>query len=1003
MSNISKGLLVLLFAQLFPLSVNLYAQDAYELRKFSEQQWLNLTTDEKLRALNTSNNHAVNKTFVGDFNADQDLYNKWGYDYYEMSDIYENYSFRGFDNYNILEDRRNKWYYNQFGDRMTKMTRGGGIWLDRINDDGTSSVSTPWGYLNTVNAYQSSYGTDGLWVARESTDDWAISAIGAGALRAKLTPLTISYPNLNGMKVDFQSQNYSATLLNATMDENGAINYITLLRGAQIKRKFGALTIGSTFATLYNQYLTRDGGTNFKGSLHDYAPTPLYLAVRVMDDSPQDGNGPSVHDINLIVNGVSRPDLKPMVLMDDLSREKVTAIKSKGQMYYLDPNSTYINEKVDFTQTSVNERVPKYADYLYMKDYLRGWNTSTLTNNFDVEKGKEYYKVVEQDGKPAHINGTQYLVYLFDIGTVRDIIKRIQVEIKVSNDYKIQSSQISTKTVAGGHDTKGEEFTHYAAEFWRTVAEADGNIKDNSNLRTIRFDFGYEVGTSTYGFNAQFNYLGFNLNGEFVKNTHYYMFADNYAGTGLPANTPTDITKRNGHRSSQTDNAYYLIGNKEWKKFGISGEIFKMGKFYRPYSNFYVPSNQAGGGQDVRNDIIKIPMIADNDDNDQYPDIEYQGQRIYSLGILTQADPDGVFPGNDLNYDSIPDNEKNNNGIPDYEEPFFMYDVDPDEFVFGDDFNNNGIADFREDDIKFDTPYDLDRHGRHFYIRYTPQKNLNFIIGSSLTRGVGADSRTDNNYFKTNFSYSFLSVGNIFAEYRHENIQDDIQDSYVVPSTIYLFKRGPWGLYSRYNSSFRYDEIEYKNSSVDRLFLETKIRTLPSLIIENHVKFESNEQLQGTMYNGTFQPKDDISTLAMINKFTYTKDFGNFTFSPGLKYRFYKKGRSESMNPLDHYSLRIPMIYFKYKVSNNTKITLGLEGFTGFEMLYKDYIQSQNDFKQTDYMLMFENANRYFGFDVWGGFGYKLQDIKYLNSYRKFEDSKSTEFFVQIWCGNKVQ
>ena len=157
-------------------------------------------------------------------------------------------------------------------------------------------------------------------------------------------------------------------------------------------------------------------------------------------------------------------------------------------------------------------------------------------------------------------------------------------------------------------------------------------------------------------------------------------------------------------------------------------------------------------------------------------------------------------------------------------------------------------------------------------------------------------------------------MGNVYAEYRHERIQDDIQDSYVVPSTIYVFKRGPWGLYSRYNSSFRYDEVEYKNSSVDKLFRETKIRALPSLVVENHVRDESNQQLQGTMYNGTFQPKDDISTLAMVNKLTYIKEFGNWTFSPGLKYRFYKKGRSQSMNPLDHYSLRMPMIYVKYNM-----------------------------------------------------------------------------------------
>jgi len=49
-----------------------------------------------------------------------------------------------------------------------------------------------------------------------------------------------------------------------------------------------------------------------------------------------------------------------------------------------------------------------------------------------------------------------------------------------------------------------------------------------------------------------------------------------------------------------------------------------------------------------------------------------------------------------------------------------MFDADPDEFVFGNDYNNNTIPDFREDDMDFDTPYDLDRQGYHFSFRYTP-------------------------------------------------------------------------------------------------------------------------------------------------------------------------------------------------------------------------------------------------------------------------------------------
>jgi len=43
------------------------------------------------------------------------------------------------------------------------------------------------------------------------------------------------------------------------------------------------------------------------------------------------------------------------------------------------------------------------------------------------------------------------------------------------------------------------------------------------------------------------------------------------------------------------------------------------------------------------------------------------------------------------------------------------------------------------------------------------------------------------------------------------------------------------------------------------------------------------------MYDKMFQPKDEIQTLSMVNKIVYTKQWGNFIFSPGIDFRLYKK------------------------------------------------------------------------------------------------------------------
>ena len=972
-------------------TLNISAQNIYELRKFTDQDWIKMSTEERLRALNVSNNHARNQTFVGNFGRNRDIYPKWGYDYYDMEDHYENYAFRGFENYNIIEDRRQKWYYNQFGDRLTKMTQNARIWYEKFNDDGTSDVSKPSGFINS----------SGIWVARESTDDWAVSAVGSGALRTKLTPLTFSIPNMDGMKIDFQSANNKVSIVNSNPISRR--NNTLMLRGLQFQRKIGALTIGTTYANMYTVQQSRDKGNNPKGHISDYTTSPIIYAVRVVDDSPHDGNGPIVHDVKLSVDGVYRPDIRSMVILDDLRNELVTAVTSKSQKDYLHFNSatgTY-SGVLTFDQLTLDERTPKYLDYLYLNDYNRGWNTKNLTDNFDFEKGKEYFEVIDPGDKPVQVSGYEYVVYLFDLGTITDKVNRVEVELTISNDYRVQTSQIYTRKIVGGHDAVGDNMVHYKAEYWRTMAQAEGNIKDGSNLRTIKIDFGYEVGNVIYGFDAHFNYLGFKINGEFVTNTHFYMFADGIPGTGYPPYPPTDITPRTGYRSSQTDHAYYITIQKDWSRFGFAGELFKMGKFYRPYMNINIPFTGEFEGNELntRNDTLRMSMIEDNDDDDQYPETQYSWGRNMGSHVTTLQDPDGVFPGNDLDNDGYADNEKNDNNFPDYDEPFLMFDVDPDEYVFGDDFNNNTIPDHRENDMKYDTPYDLDRKGHHLYIRFSPVKDVNLFVGSFRTGGVGLDTRTDDDYFKANLDYDVFMVGKLFAEYRYERIQDNIQDKFVVVPTRIKYAASYAGQYSRYQRFLYFDEVEYRNSRVQKFFLESRIRAVPSLTLENHVKYERNKQIEGTMYDNTFQPEDIVSTLAIVNKFAFTKQIGNWTFSPGMKFRLYKKNRSESLNPLDHYMMRIPLVYLKYSVSPKTSMTLGMQGFKGFELLYKDYIQSHNDYKQINYILQIENRTDYWGFDVWSGFGFKLEELKYDQDYREFEEYKSSSFFVRIWMG----
>jgi len=998
------------------LSSNLFGQNIYDLRKLTEQDWLAMSTEERLNAIGMANKQAKDKTFLGDFGTNYELYKSWGYEFYEMEDRYQNYAFRGYENYNIIEERRLRWSYNEFGDRIARMRADATIWKETYEGDGTFYVEQPNRFINSMATRE----IDGVWVAKEATDDWAFTAIGARALRTKFSPLTLSLPNMNGMRLDFQSATTSAAIVNSSLlgtwwsdsvGTNVKSNQLerkggVLLRGGYIQRKIGALTLGASYVNQYGTQGNREGGDSWYGTASNFTPSPLVAAIRVLDDSPEDNEGgPVVYEVKLKVNGKYRPDIVPDIILDDITLDRTTAlIKTTDQDYVTPPASAKIG-KPDFDYLGIEGSVPKYADYFFVRDYKTGAGPKKVQESLGLDLANKYFTFVDPGSGPIEASGTKCIVYFFDLASIKDHVNRAEVEITVANDYNIQTAMIYTKDTTGGHDTSSKNKTYYNATYWKTMAQAEGNVKDKSNTTTLTLDFGVQVASIVYGLDFNFNYRGFKVIGEYVNNSSHYMYPDEVPGTGFPTDIVSGQAPRTGHKFSQNDQAYYVTAQKDWGEIGFAAELFKMGKFYRPYLDYYYAiAGDMGYGVSAinsRNNTVRFPLVEDNDDNDQYPDTMIE-QNTMGYRILSSDDPDGVFPGNDADNDGIADNNKNNNDIPDYEESFLMFDVDRDEFVFGNDYNNNNIPDFREDDMKFDLPYELDRQGHHIMLRYTPARSVNLITGSFRTGGIGRSNRTNDDYFKLLLNYDVFSIGKLYAEYRYERIQDDIRDQYVQVTTKmkenYL-EPGITSTTGRFKRELYYDELEYKNSRVNRLWLDSAIRAVPAITLENHIKMEKNQQIEGVMYDNTYQPADNINTFAMVNKVVYTKKFGNWSLSPGLKFRFYKKDRNDVARPGDYYVTRMPLIMFKYEISPRTDVQLGLQGMPWFEFDYKDYVQSENDFKQKTYMLQLQNRTIYFGYDIWAATGIQFDQLKYSESTRNFENFKSTTSYVKVFLG----
>ena len=98
------------------------------------------------------------------------------------------------------------------------------------------------------------------------------------------------------------------------------------------------------------------------------------------------------------------------------------------------------------------------------------------------------------------------------------------------------------------------------------------------------------------------------------------------------------------------------------------------------------------------NQTVYWDLVQDNEDGDRYPDIR-MGNVLGSPRDRLDRDSDGVFIGQDGDHDGIPDTNRNFNAIPDYEEPFLMWDVEPNDYTYGLD-RNNDEPDLREDDAQ---------------------------------------------------------------------------------------------------------------------------------------------------------------------------------------------------------------------------------------------------------------------------------------------------------------
>ena len=631
---------------------------------------------------------------------------------------------------------------------------------------------------------------DHMAVAGDGYGGWGYSVIVGDGLIARFTPLTLSKTDFYGARLDVALPYLKFTALGSRIARPNRDNFgrpalnlgqievdlSTLLVGGRAQADLGALCIGVNGVNLHAYDSTRPDNS-IKGQLRVDQPLYERLIVRFSDDAPTDGRGGAViQEVQLMVNGQARPDLRAQVIRHRADvPSQVGRILTTGAFLPKQYNRVTPGDSDSGEIRYYREReVPLYADYFYRLEHETGEDVSKSTHlegllaNFALETPAEVHRV----------DGEEELVYLFDLSQ-EPYVESVEVEAVVGNDYRVEWAGIHLRS-RSATSAKFEE--RFRSTFYRTALRARGRVEDGSNLRRVRFEVGENTAIFTYSADLHLALPWLEVSGEYARSAVYGRYPAHMEGDFLPTASP-----RFAHRGA----AYFANATHWFGRGRVGVEYFSMNPDFTTEMQTFLPTDsgyvtEGGPGYSpysgLTNNTMIWRLVQDNEDGDRWPDFSVGnilGSPVIQEGqAALPRDGDGVFPGQDADKDGIVDTDRNFNATPDYEETFLMYEVEPNEYAYGLDRNHNDEPDHREDDWEPDYPYDADQGGYHLFGQVDLSRHWSLGVGRYAVKGLASGGRNRSLYAL--LSYRREGIGRrLFFDHHFRRVEDDIPDEFT--------------------------------------------------------------------------------------------------------------------------------------------------------------------------------------------------------------------------------
>ncbi len=618
-------------------------------------------------------------------------------------------------------------------------------------------------------------------------------------------------------------------------------------------------------------------------------------------------------------------------------------------------------------------------------------NLETLVAGFELRSGTEV----------LHADGDQQLVFLFDLSE-EDPVESVEVDAIMGGDFRVDVAQLDEA------NPRGRSYhTRYKTTFYRNVLRAKGNMRDHSNLRRVRFRVGEGTGLFTYSTDVDVALAGVQVRGEYARSSLFARY---------PARAGGEADFGSGARFSDHGSAYYLNATRWFDQGRVGTELFSINPEFTTSLRTYLDNNSDLDYTNLSgmiNNTVYWDLVQDNDDGDRYPD-----RRIGNIVGLEpderSFDIDGVFLGQDEDGDGIPDTNRNLNSVADYDEPFLMYDVEPNRYTYGLDRNNNDEPDQREDDGDVDYPYDADQRGYHIFGQLDFSSNWSLAVGRhGVTQIAGAGRNRSTYLILTYQKRSSTGFRHLFFENHFRRILDDIADAYMIavenPNRDNVFTQG--GLSSSNTAEFLLnarppifssvavpDLLAYRDSFVNEGYLEGSFERHRLSVVQK-LRLRINWQQGGELRPGLFQRRRRLDLLTWVSRVGKSWSWSSrMELTAQHKQMLFLQFDHDRGRAVQHEKRSIPILRLRFQLLPRTNLRLGLQGLGPLPYRVADNTGSESSKRWTAFSTL-TNRTSYFGYEMVTIVGLAKDKRRFDEEFRSNRNFHSWSFFVRGLVG----